>query len=197
MFHIGNLFAKNCDTLTSVKLEEALNGQSKVNIEKMVIVNCNTIDDSTFSGCIGLKEIFITNCSKIVFSAFFGCVNLKEVTISSCKEIGSFAFSGCGSLNIVQYQNPIEPIHGNDVFKDCQSLKTVYVPADYKSDSFCEISVTKKAPASTLTPTPASKSKSNKTALIAPIVSVAAVIVIAGVVFATCYIKKHTSFFSI
>ena len=49
-------------------------------------------------------------------------------------------------------------------------------------------------PAVSMAPAPASKSKNNKTALIASLLSAAAAIVIAGVVFATCYFKKHLCF---
>lgn len=189
-FYDGKLVVANYDMLDSIKLEEALGGQIKEHIEIITIANCKAIDDSTFSDCINLQNLNIANCNKIGSSAFSGCVNLKEVIISNCNEIGSSAFSGCKSLDIVKYQTSTEPIHGNDVFKDCSILKTVYVPAEYTGDSFCEIPVTKYTPTST----PTLKPKSNKTALIASTVSVAAAIVIAAVVSATCYFKNHPCF---
>ena len=139
-FNNGYLAVVDCDTLDSVKLNDALKGQPKEYIKKIVILNCNLIVDSLFSGCISLTEIHL-NCNKIGSAAFYSCVNLREVTISKCDEIGYSAFYGCSSLNTVKYENTIEPTHGNDVFKECPNLKTVYVPEGYNGDKFCEILV--------------------------------------------------------
>lgn len=181
------------------------------------MINCKAIDESLFSGCISLTEVAIKNCNKIGPAAFYSCVNLKEVTISSCNEIGDSAFYGCTGLNTVKYEKSTEPNHGANVFTNCLNLNTMYVPADYTGDSFCGISVTKYAtasaspspsvsaspspsvsaspsPSASTIPTFASKSKNNKTALIASLGSAAAAIVIAGIVFATCYFKKHLCF---
>jgi len=252
-FTQGYLSVVNCDTLDSIKLEKALDGQPKEYIKKIAMINCNAIDESLFSGCISLTEVDIQNCNKIGSSAFYSCVNLKEVTISSCNEIGSSAFYGCTALNTVKYEKSTEPNHGANVFTNCLNLNTIYVPADYTGDSFCGISVTKYATASaspspsvsaspspsvsaspspsvsaspspsvsaspspsalaspsisvSASPSPSALASSStastiptfasksKTALIASLGSAAAAIVIAGVVFATCYFKKHLCF---
>lgn len=74
--------------------------------------------------------------------AFASCTNLMDVNIGkSVTEIGNYAFAGCSEMKKVIYLGEREPQVPKSAFKGC--VPSVLVPANYSSDTFGGLSVTK------------------------------------------------------
>ena len=98
-----------------------------------------TIDIPSSVTCIGshafiganLKNIAIpSSVTSIEVAAFFECDNLTCVEIpSSVTSIGSSAFHQCDALKSVTFQGTNPPAFlDSDIFSECPSLTTIYVP---------------------------------------------------------------------
>lgn len=102
------------------------------------------IGKCAFCDCKYLTNIDIPdNVTEIGRMAFAGCSDLRSVTIGkSVEKIDGLAFWECKSLTCVTYYGETDP-NCDDAFEDCTQLKEVYVPSNYKGDTFCGIKVTK------------------------------------------------------
>lgn len=82
-------------------------------------------------------------------SAFRDCRNLHSIMIpASVTYIDDRAFQNCALLGSVKYDGLSDPrVHGigdiNSVFKSCNSLHKIKVPAKYEDDAFCGMPISK------------------------------------------------------
>ena len=181
-----------------------------ISLTEVAIKNCNKIGPAAFYSCVNLKEVTISSCNEIGDSAFYGCTGLNTVKYEKSTEPihGANVFTNCLNLNTIY----VPADYTGDSF--CGISVTKYATASASPSPSVSASPSPSALASpsisvsaspspsalassstaSTIPTFASKSKNNKTALIASLGSAAAAIVIAGVVFATCYFKKHLCF---
>lgn len=102
------------------------------------------IGKCAFCDCKYLTNIDIPDSvEEIGRMAFSGCSDLRSVTIGkSVKNIDGLAFWECKSLTCVTYYGETDP-NCDDAFEGCTQLKEVYVPSNYRGDTFCGIKVTK------------------------------------------------------
>ena len=181
-----------------------------ISLTEVAIKNCNKIGPAAFYSCVNLKEVTISSCNEIGDSAFYGCTGLNTVKYEKSTEPnhGANVFTNCLNLNTIY----VPADYTGDSF--CGISVTKYATASASPSPSVSASPSPSALASpsisvsaspspsalassstaSTIPTFASKSKNNKTALIASLGSAAAAIVIAGIVFATCYFKKHLCF---
>ena len=91
--------------------------------------NCKVVDQTAFSGCIGLKNITIPDSvTSIGDWAFEGCSGLTSITIpDSVTIIGGSAFYSCTGLTSVTIGNGVTSI-GNGTFQNCSGLTSVTIP---------------------------------------------------------------------
>lgn len=91
--------------------------------------NCKVVDQTAFSGCIGLKNITIPDSvTSIGDWAFEGCSGLTSITIpDSVTIIGGSAFYDCTGLTSVTIGNGVTSI-GNGTFQNCSGLTSVTIP---------------------------------------------------------------------
>ena len=174
-----------------------------ISLTEVAIKNCNKIGPAAFYSCVNLKEVTISSCNEIGDSAFYGCTGLNTVKYEKSTEPnhGANVFTNCLNLNTIY----VPADYTGDSF--CGISVTKYATASASPSPSVSASPSPSvsaspspsvsaspSPSASTIPTFASKSKNNKTALIASLGSAAAAIVIAGIVFATCYFKKHLCF---
>ena len=79
-------------------------------------------------------------------SAFSDCASLTTIIIgNSVTSIRNSVFAHCSLLTNFYFYGTKEPSYGTGVFKNCSSLKTIYVPTTYTDDDetkFCGYSFT-------------------------------------------------------
>ena len=107
--------------------ESSFRGYSKESIHIPASVTC--IGSHAFIGA-NLKNIAIpSSVTSIEVAAFFECDNLTCVGIpSSVTSIGTNAFYNCNSLKSVTFQGTTSPSVETNIFDECPSLTTIYVP---------------------------------------------------------------------
>ena len=96
-----------------------------------VIPNSVTeIGDWAFSDCSGLTSLTIPNSvTTIGNEAFRFCSGLTSLTIpNSVTKIDSYAFLGCSGLTSLSMLSATPPRTGMNVFYNCNTLTTIYVP---------------------------------------------------------------------
>ena len=189
-----------------------------ISLTEVAIKNCNKIGPAAFYSCVNLKEVTISSCNEIGDSAFYGCTGLNTVKYEKSTEPnhGANVFTNCLNLNtiyvpadytgdsfcgisVTKYAtasaspSPSVSASPSPSVSASPSPSALASPSISVSASPSPSALASSSTASTI-PTFASKSKNNKTALIASLGSAAAAIVIAGIVFATCYFKKHLCF---
>ena len=149
---IGENAFYGCARLTSVTIPDSVSyiggsafklctGLTAVTIPNSV----STIRPSAFQQCTALTSVTIPNSvTYITQSAFLGCTGLTSVTIpASVTSIAQSAFYGCTSLAIVTYKGTSDPrTYTTDIFSNTQVTK-VNVPSNYKSTTFCGVTVEK------------------------------------------------------
>lgn len=117
---IGNFAFQYCSNLTEVELNEGL----------------TFIGDSSFWGC-AFKTINLPNTLKTIYPyAFFTCSKLETITIpQNVEKMTLGTFNACKNLKTVKilsdYQIQASGTTVYDVFSNCTSLQTVYVPAKH------------------------------------------------------------------
>lgn len=142
-------YDENGDCVCGMKVAIVLTDGTKLNWEQAKIkygVTDTAIGNFAFKEAGDIITVDIPEGVKMIGSyAFCGCTNLISVTIpSTVTAIGSYAFSGCVSLTYISYLGTSEPTYGS-AFNGCSSANGVYVTEDYAGDTFCGLSVIKKA----------------------------------------------------
>lgn len=120
---IGNYAFWHCTGLKSITLGNGV----------------NTIGNNAFSDCANMQSINMpvnSNISMIGSRAFYNCRALQSFVMpASVSAIGDSAFEGCTAMTSVDLcsagQNNVLSELGWDVFKDCESLKSITFPASY------------------------------------------------------------------
>lgn len=89
------------------------------------------IGDSTFYNCTSLSNIEIPeSITHIGKYAFYDCTSLSNIEIPEfVTSIGSYAFAGCNNLKSISCYAKIVPLSPTNIFDDCPSDMTIYVPA--------------------------------------------------------------------
>ena len=63
------------------------------------------------------------------YRCFRGCSGLTSITIpNSVTSLGDYCFLGCSGLTEVHANRETPPVTGGDIFCNCVSLETIYVP---------------------------------------------------------------------
>ena len=132
---IGNSAFRGCSSLTDIDF-----GRSVQTISGYAFADCTaletvtipatvqTIDNNAFYGCLILEIIRMEDgVQTIGASAFANCTALESVTIpASVCSIGNSTFQGCTELSDVTLQKGRLKTVGNNVFKNCSSIKRIY-----------------------------------------------------------------------
>ncbi len=149
--YLNNQLVTNLEIPNTVNKIKPYAFYNASDISSVTIPNSVTsIDNSVFTGCIGLKNVeinmntigacFSNNSSiqKITFgeqvtsigsNAFKGCTGLTEITIpASVSSIGSAAFSGCTNLSDITSEITDVFVTGTNAFEGCENA-TLHVPA--------------------------------------------------------------------
>ena len=182
---------------------------SCVNLKEVTISSCNEIGDSAFYGCTGLNTVKYEKSTEPNHGAnvFTNCLNLNTIYVPADYTGDSFcgisvtkyatasaspspSVSASPSPSVSASPSPSVSASPSPSVSASPSPSALASPSISVSASPSPSALASSSTASTI-PTFASKSK---TALIASLGSAAAAIVIAGVVFATCYFKKHLCF---
>lgn len=110
---IGDNAFKGCEDLTTVNYNAAdCKNKNGVNVfgecQSLKTVNfgerINTIPNSMFRGCKGLKDLKFDNVTSIGTAAFAECTGLTDITIpNTVMEIEQAAFRNCSNLITVRY----------------------------------------------------------------------------------------------
>ena len=91
-----------------------------------VMLSANSIPESMFEGCIGLKRILLpASLEQIGNRAFLGSSLLVIDIPPSVSRVGRMAFQACPYLKRVYIYG--EPMLGRDAFKNTDKLSAVYV----------------------------------------------------------------------
>jgi len=80
------------------------------------MASLQTVDNSAFAGCTGLKTFDSSTLVSVGASAFSGCTSLDSVTASKLKSVGESAFSGCTALTNVELSEDDSCTLGNGAF---------------------------------------------------------------------------------
>lgn len=73
-----------------------------VNLKKVEIPNCVSLQTGTFGGCSSLSEIFLQKVSAVGYVTFRSCINLQRILFANLSYIGTGGgecFSQCLALN--------------------------------------------------------------------------------------------------
>lgn len=104
IIRIDDYAFKGCDTLTSVKISDAVADIGSSAFEDctkltnvIISESVTTIGDSTFKGCANLSNVNIPESTTTIGnSTFEGCINLTNVNIpESVTTVGNSAFRYC------------------------------------------------------------------------------------------------------
>lgn len=135
---LGTIFKNNCEG----KFNELqyFTGLTYINtaafesskIEEVTLPSTITrVYKQAFRYCRNLSSVTLNNgLTRIDNSAFRYCTILPEITIpSTVTTIESLAFSRCALLHTVTFKSTNPSNYQADIFSDCESLETIYVPS--------------------------------------------------------------------
>lgn len=133
---LGNLFAKNPPSPTSVQLPKGLRHIRKSAFEHCVDLwsvdlpdGLISIGNMAFEDCKSLRDVTIPDSVKTIGArAFAGCARLGKINIpAGVTEIGAHAFYACEYLENVAIQRGTQII-GESAFAMCRMLKSISLP---------------------------------------------------------------------
>lgn len=128
---IGDNAFKGC---TSLGTGTQLDGSYLPGIIFEADTEINSIGNSAFFGCVGLKEFtFPYGVASIGESAFEDCTKLKSIYIPmTVRTIGSKAFKNCEELSNVNIFSSLLDI-GSYAFAGCVGLRSIVIPESVQS----------------------------------------------------------------
>ncbi|HAN41926.1 MAG TPA: hypothetical protein DCP98_00685 [Sphaerochaeta sp.] len=97
------------------------------------------ISMSAFEGCTSLESTSFPKVTLVAESAFSGCTSLVSIKFPEITSFsGKYAFSGCTKLYSIYISSEVHSNpgyacsmqNGSETFKDCTSLKKIFVPSD-------------------------------------------------------------------
>lgn len=101
-----------------------------------------TIGDNSYEGCTTLTNVSVTeNVIAIGTKAFSGCTSLNDISFddnSQLASISDYGFSNCTSLIEVTLPASIQNI-GKTIFYGSDKLITIYVPDNFNSDLYNDL----------------------------------------------------------
>jgi len=171
---IGEAAFAECSQLKAVKLPS--------NLEK--------VEAKLFMSCKLLNEIIIpSNTKEIGQRAFYECELIKSIDIpASVAKIGDEAFGYCTGLTNVTFNGTeVEVPEDARPFSNCDNLKLVKVPYNFKGEKFCSIAIERGAAPETPKP------ESSSTGMFVGIVVACVIVVIVVIVGVFFYLKKSKS----
>jgi len=101
-----------------------------------------------FQNCLNLEVVTIpTAATTIEMFAFHTTGLIKIIIPASVKTIGGSAFYFEDDLSYVKYLGDTDPYDGTStIFNYCPQLDSICVESSYKSDKFCNVTVSKDCP---------------------------------------------------
>ena len=183
---IGYGAFSNCSSMTSINVSP----NNKAFKSKEGVLFNYTENELLCYPAGKMDKYFIPfDVEKISDCAFSSCKYLSSITIpNSVISIGNFAFSNCLNLNSVTYNGTNDPGIDSNAFNECNQLIKVNVPAYYNGNTFCDKNIFRIQTEPNVTNT-----NNSNTVIIAATVSVAAILVIAGITVVICFHKKSSS----
>lgn len=141
---IGNYAFRKCSKLASISLPSTLTSIGSYafkdcsNLQKVNNLQKTTVDslDGTFNNCSKLSSIsFPSTVKTLTNGAFENNSALTTIDLSGCtglKAIGNNAFKGCTNLKTVYMPSSLETL-GEYAFYDCKNLTGTYMFKNCKS----------------------------------------------------------------
>ena len=134
---LGAYCFNDCRGLTSITIPNSVTSLGEwcfswcSSLTSITIPNSVTsLGRSCFSGCSGLTSITIPNSvTSLGDDCFSLCSGLTSITIpNSVTSLGERCFAYCSRLTEVHANRETPPATGYDIFSECWSLETIYVP---------------------------------------------------------------------
>ena len=134
---LGAYCFNDCRGLTSITIPNSVTSLGEwcfswcSSLTSITIPNSVTsLGRSCFSGCSGLTSITIPNSvTSLGDECFSLCSGLTSITIpNSVTSLGERCFAYCSRLTEVHANRETPPATGYDIFSECWSLETIYVP---------------------------------------------------------------------
>ncbi len=124
----------NCGSLTNISVAaenqhyKDINGVLFTEDEKMLVRYPSGITNSTYQ---------IPASVEVIGRDSFSTAQLSEINIpSTVKQFEDWAFASSSLTNIVFAENITAPFLANGMFNECESLKSVTIPASFKSAGY-------------------------------------------------------------
>lgn len=137
-----------------------------------------------------LTSIKINEGCTTIQNLVFSYSSIQKVELpSTLSELGSKSFYSCQNLNTLIFYGTTSPTFGEDVFDDCNQLKSVQVPDNFSDTSFNNLNIIN----INETPKEGKKGISKAGIACAVIFTLLGVAIIVGVVI--YFVKKNNGFF--
>jgi hypothetical protein len=141
---IGNKCFAGCTSLKSISAKgvtsigtSAFEGCSA--LESVSFDSLTQISMKAFKDCTSLESTSFPKVILVAESAFSGCTSLVSIKFPEITSFsGQYAFSGCKKLYSIYISSEVHSNpgyacsmqNGSETFKNCTSLKKIYVPSD-------------------------------------------------------------------